>query len=264
VALLYLFSALSVFQRHHSLPGTLLACFFVACALDFTSSAPIVSRSVTLQPGHFQLLVACLYAAAGGLIALVHFAFVFPAPKAFLRHWPWFPGILYGYFGGTVTLYGTSLIAFGATFPFFCLWIFVMIGDGPFQGFAAVVQGTWSFSRSTGDRGRVLPSHNGPDVAPPPITFSVPGGRFYRGKGTLTVNAGYGQEVVVKPGKSALVALPCGDTIIITVEQNGRRSVYLVRGKSSKDLKSAFASGASINATPVPVVGIGIRSPNTR
>lgn len=128
VALLYLLSALSVFQRHRSLPGTLLVFFFVACALYFTSSAPIVSRSVTLQPGYFQFLVTCLYAAAGGLIALVHFAFVFPAPKAILHRWPWLPGILYGYFGGTVILYGTGLIAFGATFPFFCFWIFVMIG----------------------------------------------------------------------------------------------------------------------------------------
>jgi len=40
VALLYLLSALSVFQRHRSLQGTLLAFFFVACALYFTSAAP--------------------------------------------------------------------------------------------------------------------------------------------------------------------------------------------------------------------------------
>lgn len=121
VALLYLLSALSVFQRHHSTPGTLLAFFFVACAFYFISAAPIVSRSVTLQPGYFQFLTVCLYAAAGGLITLVHFAFVFPAPKAVLRIWPWLPGIGHGYFGSTVILYVTGIIAFGATFPFFCL-----------------------------------------------------------------------------------------------------------------------------------------------
>jgi signal transduction histidine kinase len=117
-----------VFQRHRTFSGSLLAFFFLACALYFISSAPVVSRSVTLNPVAFQILVAVLYASAGGLISLVHFAFVFPEPKEIVRKHAWFPALLYGYFVVTVTLYLGGIIAFGTTLPFFCLWILIMVG----------------------------------------------------------------------------------------------------------------------------------------
>lgn len=128
VALLYIISGLAVFHRHASTTGALLAFFFLACALYFISSAPVVSRSLTLHPGYFKLFIKCIYAAAGGLITLVHFAFVFPRPKAILTRHAWLPWLLYGYFLLTVTLYLAEVIAFETTFPFFCLWILGMIG----------------------------------------------------------------------------------------------------------------------------------------
>lgn len=127
VALLYVLSAFFVFTHHRSPPGVVLTFFFMACALYFLCSAPVVQRSVTLPPFLFKVLVTCLYIAAGGLIALAHFALIFPTPKAFLRQHPWSLGILYGYFAGTVLTYLVGLTAFGTTFPLFCLWIGVIV-----------------------------------------------------------------------------------------------------------------------------------------
>ena len=128
VALIYLLSAGSVFQRHRCLSGTLCAFFLVSTAIYFISAAPVVSRPLTLHPLLFRILIKSVYIAAGGMITLVHFAFVFPRPKEILRRFPRLSHIFYGYFLVTVILYLSGLIAFGATFPFLCFWIAVMVG----------------------------------------------------------------------------------------------------------------------------------------
>ncbi|MGE4094884.1 MAG: sensor histidine kinase [Candidatus Binatia bacterium] len=126
VAVIYLVSALTVFQRHRGPPAVVLTFFFLACALYFTSVAPIIARPLTLQPPAFRLLISTLHIAAGGLITLAHFAVVFPEPKPFLQRHPWFLWLLYGYFGLASVLYLMGVTAFGTTFPFFCLWIVVI------------------------------------------------------------------------------------------------------------------------------------------
>ncbi|RMF85166.1 MAG: hypothetical protein D6736_17835, partial [Nitrospinota bacterium] len=127
VAVLYLVSAVSVFRRHRSLPGSLLAFFLLFGALYFLSAAPVVGRGITLPPRYFKLFIMALYIAAGGLITLVHFAFVFPAPKGILRRFPRLPLLCYGYFFLTVTLYLSGITAFGSTFPFLCFWTLLLI-----------------------------------------------------------------------------------------------------------------------------------------
>lgn len=128
VALIFLLSAGSVFQRHRCLSGTLCAFFLVSMAIYFISAAPVVGRSLTLNPLLFQMLIKSVYIAAGGMITLVHFAFVFPRPKEILTRFPRLSHIFYGYFMVTIILYLSGLIAFGATFPFLCFWIALMAG----------------------------------------------------------------------------------------------------------------------------------------
>lgn len=128
VALFYLVSARSVFRDHRSVPGIVLGCFFLACALYFTSAAPVVYRPLSLQPVFFQLFVSVLHCAAGGLITLAHFGLVFPEPKQIIPQYPWLPSLLYGYFVLTTVLYLSGITAFGTTFPFFCVWVVVIVG----------------------------------------------------------------------------------------------------------------------------------------
>lgn len=128
VALLYLFSAVWVFQRHRSASGSLLAFFLLFGALYFVSAAPVVTRPITLYPLYFKLLIKSTYLSAGGLITLVHFSFVFPRPKRVLGRFPAIPYLFYGYFLVTVLLYLSGIIAFGTTFPFLCLWTLVLVG----------------------------------------------------------------------------------------------------------------------------------------
>lgn len=128
VALIYLITAVLVFQRHRSTSGSLLAFFLLSGALYFISAAPVATRSLTLSPLSLKILVRSVYLSAGGLITLVHFAFVFPKPKEILKRFPAIPYLFYGYFLLTVILYFSGIIAFGATFPFLCLWVLVMVG----------------------------------------------------------------------------------------------------------------------------------------
>jgi two-component sensor histidine kinase len=128
VALIYLLSAILVFQRHRSTSGSVLTFFLLFGSLYLTSSAPVASRSITLDPFYFKILVDFIYISAGGLITFVHFAFVFPREKGILKRYPWISYIFYGFFFLTVIFYLSGIIAFGSTFPFLCFWTFVMIG----------------------------------------------------------------------------------------------------------------------------------------
>lgn len=127
VAVLYLSSAVWVFCAQRSLAGMVLAFFFTACALYFTSAAPVMARPLTLSPLAFQLFITTLYVAAGGLLTLVHFAWIFPHPKPLLTRHPWLLKVLYGCFILSVVFYLYGLTAFGATFPLFCFWIGVVV-----------------------------------------------------------------------------------------------------------------------------------------
>lgn len=128
VALVYLLSAGFLFQRYRSPPGCTCTFFLIFGALYFISAAPVISRPLTLHPFCFQLLTKFIYIAAGGLITLVHFAFVFPKPKNIILKYPRIPYVFYGYYLLTVFLYFSGIIAFATTFPFLCFWTVVMIG----------------------------------------------------------------------------------------------------------------------------------------
>jgi signal transduction histidine kinase len=128
VAFIYILSAISLVRRHRSPSGLLLTFFLLSVGLYFISSAPIASRAITLSPLPFKILVMALYSSAGGFITLLHFALLFPRPKPILTRHPWLAPLLYGYFLLSVILYLSGLIAFGATFPAFCLLTLLMIG----------------------------------------------------------------------------------------------------------------------------------------
>ncbi len=127
--LIYMVSAVSVFRRHHSVSGSVLAFFLFFGGLYFISSAPIVNRAITLAPLYFKILAVSNYIASGGLITLVHFALVFPKPKQTLERYPLLPYIVfYGYFMIVTILYLSGIIAFATSTPFLFLWTFLMMG----------------------------------------------------------------------------------------------------------------------------------------
>ncbi len=127
--LIYMVSAVSVFRRHRSVSASVLAFFLFFGALYFISSAPVVSRETTIAPPFFRILVLANYVASGGLITLVHFAFVFPRPKKMLESHPFLPYVVfYGYFLAVTALYLAGIFAFATSTPFLFFWTLIMIG----------------------------------------------------------------------------------------------------------------------------------------
>ncbi len=127
--LIYLISAVSVFRKHRSPAGTILSLFLISGSLYLIASAPVVSRLITLPPICFKIFISSIHISAGGMITLVHFAFVFPRPKKIIEKSPYLPYIIfYGYFLFTTILYLSGITAFGTTFPFLFLWTLAMIG----------------------------------------------------------------------------------------------------------------------------------------
>jgi signal transduction histidine kinase len=124
----YLGSALSVFRRHRSPAGAILTFFLLACALYFTSAAPVVARSLVLPPLLFKLFISTLYTAAASLTTLVHFALVFPAPKQIVLQYRWIAALPYATSLIVITLYLSGMIAFGATFPVLITGVLIVIG----------------------------------------------------------------------------------------------------------------------------------------
>lgn len=120
-------SAVTVFRRHPSTQGTLLAFFLLACALYFAASAPVVARSVTLAPAVFQVFVAVIYTAAAGFVTLPHFALMFPEPKPCLKKHPWLAYIPYGCLLAVTVPYFWGISAFGSAFPLLSLGILTVI-----------------------------------------------------------------------------------------------------------------------------------------
>ncbi|MBI5750246.1 MAG: sensor histidine kinase, partial [Nitrospinae bacterium] len=126
--LIYLISAVIVFRRHRSESGLTLAYFFLSGSLYLISSAPVVSRQITLIPLYFKIFISLVHISAGGMITLVHFAFVFPRGKEIISKKPSLPYIiLYGYFSLTTILYLSRITAFGTTFPTLVFWIAAML-----------------------------------------------------------------------------------------------------------------------------------------
>jgi len=128
VVFIYLIGAFSVFRTHRTTAGVVLAFFLLFASLYLLSSIPVMGRSLTLHPLCFRLFIYLIYISAGGLITLVHFAFVFPRKKEILQRYPWLPWVFYGYFLLTTSLYLSGVIAFGATCPFLFIWTLIMIG----------------------------------------------------------------------------------------------------------------------------------------
>lgn len=127
-ALVFMISALSVFRKHRSTAGAALALFLLSGSLYLVGSAPVVSRQITLHPIYFKIFIKAIHISAGGMIALVHFAFVFPRPKRIIKESPYLPYIIfYGYFLLTTLFYLSGITAFGTTFPFLFLWTLAMI-----------------------------------------------------------------------------------------------------------------------------------------
>ncbi len=93
--LIYIISAITVFRKHRSESGLVLSYFLIFGGLYLISSAPIVSRSITLITFYFRLLVDLDYIAAGGLMTLVHFAFLFPRPKEIVKKNPYLPYVIF-------------------------------------------------------------------------------------------------------------------------------------------------------------------------
>ena len=126
--LIYLLSAASVFRKHRSPAGIILALFLISGSLYLIASAPVVSRLITLPPICFKIFISSIHISAGGMITLVHFAFVFPRPKKIIESSPYLPYIIfYGYFLLTTLFYLSGITAFGTTFPFLFLWTLAMI-----------------------------------------------------------------------------------------------------------------------------------------
>lgn len=120
-------SAVSVFRRHRSPAGAVLVCFLLACAVYFTSSAPVVARTLSLPPVVFKCLISTLYTAAASLTTLAHFALIFPEPKRILQRHRWITFLPYLTTVSATTLYLSGAIAFGSTFPVLIGWVFVII-----------------------------------------------------------------------------------------------------------------------------------------
>lgn len=128
VASVCLGSALSVFYRHRSTEGAVLAFFLLACSVYFVSAAPLVCRSLTLEPGVFRLFVLTLHFATSSLCTFAHFALIFPEPKEIVQRHPWIVVLPYATALPATALYGVGIFAFGSTFPLLCGWVAVIVG----------------------------------------------------------------------------------------------------------------------------------------
>jgi|GEM_PF-2243037 signal transduction histidine kinase len=126
VAIIYIVSAISVFRRHRSIAGVVLAFFFVSAGLYFINCAPMVSRSITLSPFYLRFFTFASYISAGGLIALAYFALVFPRKKKILERLPWIPYVFYTYLILKVIIHFSGLVPFGFSIPIVCIWTFIM------------------------------------------------------------------------------------------------------------------------------------------
>ncbi len=127
-ALIYIISAVSVFKKHHSMAGLVLAFFLLSGSLYLISSTPVASREISIYPPYLKIFIGTVWISAGGMITLVYFSLIFPKRKRILERFSWIPYLFYGYFSLKIILYLIlKVIPFGATFPFVCLLMLIMI-----------------------------------------------------------------------------------------------------------------------------------------
>jgi signal transduction histidine kinase len=128
VSAIFLLSAISVYRKHRTLAGQVLCYFLLSCSLFLTSAAPVACRSITLTPGYFKLFMTLNYVANGGLVTMVHFSLIFPAPKKHIldRNMLVF-AVIYGYVVVTTVLYVLKITAFNTSYPFMFFWVALML-----------------------------------------------------------------------------------------------------------------------------------------
>ena len=117
----------SLFKRPLSQLNFLCSFFSGFGALYLASVAPVTNRDLTLCTTLFHIFISGSFIGAGGLITLVHFSLIFPRKKFLIKSYPRIVCVLYLYFFITVSLYLSGLCAFGAFFPFFTIWVLIMM-----------------------------------------------------------------------------------------------------------------------------------------
>jgi signal transduction histidine kinase len=127
VGFIYLLTAISVFRRHISTAGFLCAFFLASTALYLISVAPVVHRPLFMDYGLLRFLVTLFFISSTGQLAIVHFSIIFPSKKHFLKTYPWFPLVFYGYSFLISVLYLLGIIALATTLPFLIIWILFML-----------------------------------------------------------------------------------------------------------------------------------------
>lgn len=125
-AALYGAIAWSVYSKHDTAAGTVLALFCLCCALYCVTSAPIVSRGIVLPYTPFRWLMDVNYVAGSGFVCVVYFALLFPERKPLLDRWPvlW---VIAGYFTVLNILYLARVTAYDFSLPFLFFWSTVLI-----------------------------------------------------------------------------------------------------------------------------------------
>lgn len=126
VAAIYVFAAISVFRHHKRMTGFLCAFFLSSTALYLVSVAPIVHRSIILDPDLMKLLIDVFFIASTGQISIVHFAMVFPERKRILQRHPALAAGFYLYSLFISFLYLAGHISLATTLPFLIIWIVLM------------------------------------------------------------------------------------------------------------------------------------------
>lgn len=129
VSLIFIISALSVLSKHRTTAGRLLVFFLFSGSLYLASSAPLMSRTVSLAPSLFKLFIITNYISCSAMITLVHFSLIFPEPKEFIKKRPLAPYVVfYGYISTFTLLYITGVIGYGFSNPFLIVWTSIIVG----------------------------------------------------------------------------------------------------------------------------------------
>lgn len=129
VAVIFIFTSISVFRRHPTTTGFLCAFFLSSSALYLTSIASVVHRPILMDPDILRFLVDMFFVASTGQISIVHFSLVFPEKKHILSRHPSLASALYVYSAAISILYLSDMIALTTTLPFLVLWIALMLGS---------------------------------------------------------------------------------------------------------------------------------------
>lgn len=127
-AFLFLLSAISLYIKHNTKEGFVLCLFFCFCSMYFVSAAPMVCRQWSLPVNASRLLINFHYIASSGLIALVHYALIFPDEKTIIKRFPIISVLVFYLYAVFVSfMYLSGYWAFSFTTPIMVIWIVVMV-----------------------------------------------------------------------------------------------------------------------------------------